>query len=426
MPADAWTLGGNASIDPVFAAPKSPGRLAFGVCVPNTRAQQTFAMPAFADAEPLAFEVSTLNADLDFDTLIGLNRRYRELFIRGTGRICAGENAYGGDVALSFIPNCRAYQTTQPVDHVVLVPAPECPAIATVLNGSFEENGGWKAEQAGAEITAGAGTNGSRAGHLTVATGCESAKLSTDASVPGKSRANAAIEMTVKGTNGGELFVSLGSGGTAAGYVGSIAGKGIYEKVRMCVPEFARGLVMPLGFEIHATTAGVCGDPVPATEFFLDDIAFVSDASCVDPGWVLDGGFEGADLKRQWLISGVASVGHSTSEQPSGARPLFMDGCGNPRVRQFATIPDAAPGAGGAQVRFWYRAESMGGTATFKAPAEDVPAAASWTQRTRCIASAEPGLSYGIEFGYSTGGACSSVEMFVDDVEIVHDPSCPE
>jgi hypothetical protein len=68
----------------------------------------------------------------------------------------------------------------------------------------------------------------------------------------------------------------------------------------------------------------------------------------------------------------------------------------------------------------------MGGTATFKAPAEDVPAAASWTQRTRCIASAEPGLSYGIEFGYSTGGACSSVEMFVDDVEIVHDPSCPE
>ena len=436
MPAGAWVLEGTAKIDPSFPGTVNPGQLTFE-SNQSGRAYQSFAMPSFGDAEPLALVVST-SCSKTFQCKenrfeVGLNDRYFPFSYASTeshaqARTCLGERSYGGPLRLDFGPSLGFFGlgSTTGYDDVSVVAAPDCPAPGTIPNGNFDGLGGWEASGIGAEIAPTAGTGGSRAGHLAQAKRCDGAQLTGAISVPASSLASPALHMTVRGTTGKRLNID-------SGYqvLGTVLGSGVFEAANLCLPQWSRGLALPLSFSINLGGSGSCDDPVNA-DFVIDDLAIVSDPLCVEPAVVIDGGFEHASNLSAWYAD-VSPLGYSwgygsAAGAHSGNGFGYLYGgqtCTLTELTQTMTVPDAKPGKGGPRLRFWYRA--TGANAQFLSSAGTLTASDVWAPATTCLDPKRAGRPFGFGIGFQQAtSACAYPTVSVDDVEIVHDPICPE
>lgn len=445
-PKGAWTLEGGAQIDPAAAGVVSPGlaRVPSASCS-GGRVRQRFAMPAVVDAEPLALELasyrtcSRLGSRLPIPCFgyvaMGLaDRTVLGGFVSGLppsggtatyqakDRLCLGDRAFVPTFELAFQAACGISTLEAGFDHAAIVSAPECPMPGEIPNGNFEGAGGWQAVGSGAEIAASGGNNGSRAGHVTTSARCEEPTLAGWIS-PRTVMPRAALVMTVKGTTGKDMNVTLVRGGLVA----TVRGTNVFDRVAVCLPEWTRGLAWPLNLTASSGTGGSCADPIPTVDFLFDDLAIATDASCPDPAWVIDGGFESKSPARPWT-GAYNVVSSATGAHAGGAYASISAGasCAAASMTQLATVPDPSAGAGGPMLRYWYKASANAGATTgFSGGGDALDPAPAWTQRTKCLDPKLAGRPYSLVFTASGSTNCTSASLSVDDVEIVHDPSCP-
>lgn len=214
------------------------------------------------------------------------------------------------------------------------------------------------------------------------------------------------------------------------GRFGVATGTGVFEATSLCLPQWSRGLAQPLTFTID-TGSGSC-DEVLDIDFVFDDLAIVSDPLCAEPGVVIDGGFEHPSSVSAWFASTLPtgaswSYGNGAgAHSGNGYGTLNGDAtCSYTTLDQQMTVPDAKVGEGGPMLRFWYKA--AGTNVEFLSSAGDLTAAFTWTQAKLCMDPKSAGRGFGFEIGFqSNGTGCVDPNVSVDDVEIVHDPSCPE
>jgi EGF-like domain len=443
-PAGAWTLEGGASIDPAAAGSVSPGlaRISSGSCS-TARVSQSFTMPSAADAEPLAFEVASYRVCyrtgnfVPFPcigtTQLSYGNRLLNIGLVTTvpppgvpttvnvkDRLCLGDRAFVPRLELALKPTCGLSTQESGLDDVTIVPAPECPMPGEVPNGGFEGTSGWTGSGAGAEITATGGNNGSRAGHLSTATACVRPTLTGWIS-PRTSLPRAALIMTVKGTLNAAMNVNLSRGGTVA----IVRGTNLFERVAICLPEWSRGLAWPLQLIVNAP--GTCSEAITPVDFLFDDLSIATDPSCPEPANVLDGGFESKAPWSAW--TGETTFPQNAAQAHAGTGYAVISAgaaCAGASMTQLATVPDPKPGAGGPMLRYWYRTTSNGGaTTSFSGGGAVLTPAAAWTQSTKCLDPLLAGRPYSLGFVSSGSTNCTSASLFLDDVEIVHDASCP-
>jgi hypothetical protein len=440
-PPGAWKLEGGASLEATGKGGVSPGLAMFSASCEG-RVSQTFVMPAFADAEPLALEVSSyctegfLGLGCTFAAYeLGVSGRFDSPVLSpGAGgdfrlaRFCLGERAFGGKVSLSFTPSCGGgFDDRRGLDHAAIVPATACPAPGTIPNGNFDGTGGWEAagaDGAGAEVLVGGGTAGSRAGHLFASKRCVDASLTTTFSVPSSSLNRPAMTMTVKGSNATSMTV-VAAGTTLA----TVSGTGVFEKVSVCLPQWSRGLAIPLSLHVSGGS-GVCSVVIPTIDFLVDDLAIVSEPACPEPGLVIDGDFERKTSANPWMArlqgATLSFAGGAGAHGGTGYARLSGNAtCDESSLSQSITVPDAVPGAGGPQLRFWY--QGTGTEARFRGADDILPATTGWTQHTKCLAPTSAGHHVPFSIYFQAGGAaCAYPTLLLDDVDVVHAKSCPE
>lgn len=460
--AKSWKASANATLDPIAATTSVVGALDVGLARLHGDGvvSQSFDMPAFADAEPLAMEINagckgscgniagsvmavSIGATIETARAFDLVLPTQGL---ATRRVCLGERAYGRTVALSvstFSPSTTLSGPDEDalVDSIRFVAAPECPAIGQVMNADFEKSGGWATGGTGlTEVAMGLGTNGSRAGRL-LANGCERPNLSSTVSVP-ESLMRPALTFSIRGTRDRESSVSLDNRPIAA-----LRGTGAFEQAVVCLPEWTRGFTHSLRIsagERYATCNTVTTGP---NEVIVDDFKLISSDACPLTPNVLDGDFERSSGSAAWFegVSDGASVavihgdaaaarsGHSLLQLSTFAcsRQIIADQTVSAPVR-------ASSGNAGPSLRFWYRVvKSVGGGGADGAgvitpivavgsTSESLPAVANWTEKRICMPTSSWGRSQYLGFGLSAGssGSCGA-SLQIDDVVISTDSSCP-
>lgn len=442
-PAGAWTLEGGVTIDKTAAGAKNPGMAELKTATCSTAAvKQSFEMPAAASAEPLALEIFargscqiTLIGTIPIPCFRPISLRINErgvepisvLMQDGSARMCLGESAFGGAVALElFATSCASGVRSIALDHLDIVPASECPMPGLVSNGDFEGTGGWAASGTGAEVAAGLGNSGSRGGRLHSANRCDAPRLTGALSVRLADPERPALTFTVKGTQNRRMRV-YGNGYP----IGTVTGTSVYEKVSLCMPEHLKGMAGPLAFALEDDRPdGACGDP-DDYEFVVDDLTLQNDASCDDPR-LLAGGFERADSARYWLASEDGGFVSFRRNAPAGANTgsgfatVSQSACGkSTRLRTTATLAGAGAGAGGPAIELAYKASAATGI-TYFANGVALPPAADWTKSRVCFPARRGAFPASIELTATAGEPCAPGLLSIDDVRSVRDPACPE
>lgn len=324
---------------------------------------------------------------------------------------------------------------------MAIVSALDCPAAGAFLSGDFEAAAGWTI-QAPSEIVASGGPSTGRAGHLAVTTGQRSAGLQHAAvSFPWKTMARPALRFSATGA--GDLLVALRIGaelGSAAALaLGAVRTAATPTSIAVCIPEWTKGLALPFLFEVRQP------NELRNLDYFVDDVAFVSEPSCPESSFVLGGDFEGASATPYWSFEDVsldiggapatqASGFVSTGDAHSGASHALLSvdtNCVDANMSQTVTTPSAEPGRGPA-VKIWYKTSGAGKvslTVTADERSAALPAASSWTQKILCLDPAAFNRATGLSFSAHQGvAACApqALETFaIDDVEVTTDPSCP-
>ncbi len=391
MPSGAWTVSQGAALAPRANGPLDPGELQLdmtAICSGGT-ARQTITTPSVADSDPLALRMNrtddcwgaggtSCSGPATAVTINGATTLFEATTLSRATMACLGERAYGGTydvvVGAGDRSNCALGQTVDMVvDHLDIEPSAACPVPGTLPDGDFEDAGTWTASMppnasAGtppvAELLPGAGTDGSRAAHVSIGAPCDFAQLQALISPPLTSVPNLAVQLAFLGTGGARLGLSLNGvvlGSFAAGDAG-------WTTARSCVPEGLKGTTVKaaIGILDPASYGTVC--PQVTGAFVFDDVQFVSDPSCPTTAWLLDGDFErpGAETEVQTSVDsqghGDAQVYAGLDDAPdhafSGAHALKLSN-GRGSTSAVATfpisIPPAAPGAGPA-LAFAYKA----------------------------------------------------------------------
>jgi len=237
---------------------------------------QSFEMPAYADAEPLALEVDVTClgcANAFLRTLLRFGEREAVFWVYETTtlRACLGEAAFGRTLRLGI----RTEEGPMPdpsrpmlIGRAQIVPSPACPAPGTIQNGDFE-SGRWKASSGDVDyITEG----GTRRARLTSSCSSRDAVISTMISIP-EALPSPAVAFWTEGT--AEMSTTLFMNDVFI--LGTVRGTGKNERAVLCVPETMRGVAMDL-----SVAAGVPVNCAPGTTnvVTLDDFSFVSEPSC--------------------------------------------------------------------------------------------------------------------------------------------------
>jgi hypothetical protein len=412
-------------------------------------------MPSYADAEPLVLKVASRVVDPD-DVCSGVKLGTR---IDGgwhwhgltktfeTFTTCLGERGYGGAVELGFRSTpCSTCDPGQQfsvlVDNVRIVPdaAGTCPAPGSLLNGDFDQGSkGWTFDPFGtnviAAVVAGEGISGSAAGKLATQVACSRASMATLASVPLASNLpHAALEIWSKGTSAKAYPLRIGEIPSSAP-LGVIQGTGAARVDRFCLLPSHAGLVQAFRIEIPYV-GGTCAS-ANVNQLVVDGVKVVSEPSCPD-GTIIDPGFENAagapHLGRSWELtpSGTGTAAIVQSSPHSGAAALRLGAtqyCSNgATAAALFVVPETEHPA----VRFWYRyTPGTHGTASLSEPVyQQLAVASAWTQRKVCLDPREGGTTQPLKFAVSPpSGGCATTfaehVLWVDDIEIVDDPSCP-
>jgi hypothetical protein len=440
----SWEVGGGA-IDPAAMSPIDPGRVRFtgaGVCSGAGFVRQAFPMPAFADAEPFALEIQGQQT-LEYDEIGGISfllggalGGQGELADTGKLHACLGDRAYGRDVDLRIRATSVACGPTSllDLDRVAIVPDATCPAPGRVINGDFEATGGWAVSGTGAEVATGVGTAGGRGGHLSTTNLCQSPSLLGSWSPPSTGLARPALSFTYKGNVDGKMTVTAGPSAT----LGEVVGTATFQAARLCVPEWAKGVVHPLRFNL-VDPGGLCADP-NARDFVFDDLAFVSEPSCPEASYVADGSFESSTATvLPWVLehstqysTSARIVRNAAASAHGGSQYLSLSSgqvCHYGRATQTITVPPAS-GAAGPAVKLWYRLPAATKAVFTMTPGGLFATSASWVQKIVCLDSKDAGRPVQLRINASGGsGTCattfSTEDIDVDDIEVTTDASCP-
>lgn len=453
-PPGAWTTTGGATIEAWVPAGVDPGVARFDIAKVSSLAfvLQTFAMPAYSLTQQFALETtgigSGVHARVDNMTL-------GELVLGSTtskSRLCLGERAFGHDITLAFGTtgtSVGGLTSTVDLDHVSILAAPDCPAAGAFADGDFEAGNGWTFEAPSGIVTSGGPTSG-RAGHLVVPDSRREAGLKHGpVSFPWKTLARPALRVVARG---GELPIGIrltSELGSSAPPLGFVRPTSTPAPTVVCIPEWTKGLALPFLFEVRQTAN------LRNIEYFIDDVAFVSDPSCPESSFVLGGDFETANATAYWAfsdstkgsggpppaqISGIVTTGGAHSGA-SHALLSVAGECNAATMSQTVTTPISQPGRGPA-VKLWYKTSGLSQVRIEVAAGEtgaQLPAAPDWTARTVCLdpysGNRPTSLSVyasGPKPGEGSGGGggvgCHAIAVETvafDDVEVTTDPSCP-
>lgn len=439
-----WSASGNASIASGAPVSTVTGAVDMGLARFHGAGAitQSFDMPPFENAEPLALEVNSgckaqCNNVANDALAIMLGDRALDMPLGfdalASRRVCLGERAYGRKVSLSV----RAFVGLTPadkpdddafLDRVAFVPAPDCPPPGAIANGDFEKAGAWTTGGQGTtEVAPGIGTNGSRAGRL-AGNACERPSLASILSVPEKLD-RPALLFSIRGTRDRDASIALDNRTIA-----SIHGTGAFVQAVVCLPEWARGFAHTLKI-----TAGerysTCNLSGP-NEVIVDDFTIASHPSCDTAPFVLDGDFE-RKVGNAWAEGvgdgvSVAVVHDDVATAHGGSSLLQLNTFECPRsviADGWIGVP-ARPGAGavltgGPSMKFFYRTANastavLTGGGKVLAPSQDV-----WKEERVCLPPSSWGRAFNTGFSVTASSGVCDASLLVDDVSVLIDPACP-
>lgn len=454
----AWTLGGGAVIDPTAPGLDDLGELVLGrqAACGGGGASQSVTVPSFADAGALALThtVQRHCAATGHECVggtVGVRFGAGAIAIPAgetlvKAKTCLGARAYGATLDLSVgagddndcaDPMLDALELR--VDRLSIEPEPSCPEPGSVKDGNFDgDANAWtlQLDNGTATIDAGIGVGGSRAGHITTSQLCQAPKLRGIQSVP--TGPQVALSLLVKGTAGKAALV--GEEANLARWA-SLIGTGVFETPRVCVPEYAKGMALPLLLSTETPT-GAC-TTLDMRDFVFDDLTFVVEPSCPMTAYVIDPGFERFPAVAQWNLAvntsgsgagATATVVDDATQAHGGTHALRLAAsqlCSSARANTVVTVPAATAGAGPA-LKLWYRAPKLANTlayATVQSATLALAASGAYKQATLCLDPARAGQGVHFEVSLTSAGLCSKAfteeSVLFDDFEATTDPSCP-
>lgn len=439
-PANAWNVvagsgnlgGGDAGVTfvPNGDGGTDPGFVNFGnVCTP-ARVTQMVPMPSYAEAEPLALALvvaPNFPSATAIDLWMGgkrLSRTTTALLGFQSLRTCLGEGAFGASMELALgRPSCEAFK----IDRAGFVPDPSCPAPGKVVSPDFQ-SAGW-AVSGGGEITT-TGLNGT-SGRLVTTTVCSQPKLVGSFSIP-SSMQRPALAIKSKGTQ--EQLATVAIEGRRFGV---IVGTNAIEDVKVCLPDWPRGLVTSL--ELAIPPRGTDCSLDYTSEFLFDDMSVVEEPSCESPGYVFDPSFERAPTaKVRYFFSASKQVRFDgqflkfstpTLLRIEGERPDCSGASKQTKATVFVSVPPPpAPGAAGApKVTFQYMAQiDFSSTGDFSVAGQPLASAPyPGTVATVCLPRSRAGTGFELDFAVNLGTCSSSGSLSLDDVSLSWEPTCP-
>lgn len=423
---------------------------------------QSFEMPSYADAEPLALEVeractrmgncSGVQAAFSIALDDWLTDRSFPVWQTGlppdTIRVCLGERAFGRKLTfgLRAYPNASEGRVSSFQEALIgraqFVPSDACAAPGTVKNGDFEA-GDWKivGAEAGAPGATFVHENGTRLARLEGM--CDprnpvmSGTISTSISVP-ESFPRPALAFSIDGTLGGTTGIWVEDTTSGGAYLlGNVRGSGKQEKAVLCLPSSSSGFA----FDLHVSAMYDCHPAMPNV-VRVDDFVVTSDPSCEADEAVINGGFErtgGVTWNADPPGPETAVVIQDPARAHSGAAYLQLRAtCGAKAAFAAWTglVPTRPPAAsGGPALKLWYRlpsASSVGvrvGHAPIPEPEHKLAPATTWTERVVCLPSHSWGRLTGLRIElppfFDDVVGCAPGQLDLDDISIAPDPSCP-
>lgn len=444
-----WTTSGGAVLDGTAIGSDDAGEVRWSgdaIC-DSSGVSQTFTMPTYGRAEPLAFQI-TYRGDSESNEArpqVGINERWtrfprRDSFFTQTS--CLGEAGFGGDVEFRvdghsvFCPNSDVSDELV-VDRFELVRAEDveldCPEPGFVLDGDFEGDGTAWTLLGDASVQDDIGQNGTRAARLQTATLCSIAAMTGVASLPlPATMASQALRFYWSGTPGRALQVLA-----ADAFVSELTASGEATISTLCLPPHAAGLAREITFALPIT-GGMCANP-DVRDFVVDAVEVVSEAKCGDDPFILDGDFELAvtgTVPGSWRFSGGdtrGTVGVVTGSAQSGDASLRFtahEQCVFLSAR--ATIVVPKPDAtGGPALKYFYQADDNPETTLESQPGNGpLPeGGAGFVEETVCLNPALATQPQEVSFRMQRSGPCGTTfpeeEAFIDNVRVTTDPACP-
>lgn len=432
FPADAGmvyspTASGGTLVD--------PGQLAFPASYCDRGSvSQTFAMPTFAEAEPLALDVAAVNPGFtspsppfDYTTFYSVGDKRVPLIVTATHarvRTCLGDLAFGGNLTLNVTHRCGAVA----LDHVGIVADPVCPAPGQVGNGDFE---GVAPETAWTAVFgASVATDGNSVrGILTTNSKCNAPTL-RGASGSVKSGVAQALAFRLEGPNTPPLRVGFGTSSSGSSMIGEVSGTNAIIDARVCVPAWSRGMAWPVTFWIPKVGDGSDCSARTGT-LKVDDVRLVDDATCSSSGYVFDGDFESSGGARYGYMEetgGPLVLGNG----PGSGKALAFTVNGYPSgVTRTAALLVSLPELSGMALKFRYLANGNstgagthtasfvipgGGGALTEGPAQDF---------SQCIAKVPGGAPALLKFKIYASDNYTNESLEVDNVRFEPDSACP-
>jgi hypothetical protein len=471
-PPNAWTTASGAVLEPATAGDLDPGDVHFDqgtICTTEGTVTQTFNMPAFSSAEPLALRVvgkltcssgdqgclSEGNSGPNGEVHgfgVALNQGYELLPMvdaYSSQLLCLGERAYGGplDVVLSAEGNnCSdgSLQYDGILDHADVEPSSVCPLPEVITDADFEATPvtGWSLSAGGgtAEVIAGAGTLGTRGGHIAASTLGDSPTFTQMLSVPASSSIpHPALSIDYNAQSGDAMQLSMNGQ-----EFGELVGTGASSTVHVCLPSWATGLALPVTLGIDARGDGSMGanTPIFNADFTFDNLAWLTSSTCPVDADIIDPSFELTGSWRPWILRTFVGFGGTTiatiaadAAAHQGAQSLHLSTttiCATSSAFTYFTIPAGTATAGPA-LTFWYK-WSPSGTSTFfsNLVSGQLASTTTWTQKTVCLDPKHVGRADQISFqveGNNSGGCNvqlpAAASAFVDDLALTTSASCP-
>jgi hypothetical protein len=390
--------------------------------------EQTFQMPALADAEPLALDLTVSTSCSSTDPAacpalqLEIDDKVTRVEVPGGGgatktlTVCLGDAAFGGEVRLRVRPSLakESFQTPGSFDcmsdawpalealRIRVADAAECAFDEGIPNGLFDDGAGWGLQSASIA-----------GGKLTVQSG---GSATARIVVPAPLRvASPALRLNPDASSFGGLRVALGGliFGQASWSMGSSS------PIVLCLPDWAHGT----GQEIGLSAANA--------DSTLEGLAIVSDPRCADGN--LDSGFErtfsdGSLFGNGSWLDAATGQGFVVSDSAhSGSRCLRLTSYAT-ILRAVVRVPERQPGFDPA-FSFWERVTGSVGAETLLYPFLDpgtriAVSSQAWLRSLTCLDRAWAGqvtpvtVLPGIVSG--TGG---TVEL--DDLEPVLTDTCP-